>query len=467
MLPFSRRWLSGLIGTAFLFSSIGLLRAEITTPVIVHEWGTFTCLQDEGGKALGGINVDDEPVPDFVYGSGGLVIPQYSKSSRNLGLPPYGNNLSKGYVEGDPSVTMRLETPVLYFYPPKGQLASSVPPLDVHVAFHGGILSEYYPVAEAKGFPSFGTSLTEATTTELTWKGVHLGSSGKPVETEDRVWTTPREVAASLLEVGSQVEHFLFYRGVGHLESPFALLGARGQHVGTQQKPLTFLINRTIHDKTALPDSWLVEIKQDGSCAFRSCAPSTLTADSFHSGDFDPANLTNLKASMQAALVKEGLYPDEASAMLRTWELSYFKSPGLRFFYIAPRKWVDQVLPLTITGAPVDITRVMVGRIELVTNEQQAALFILAEGPPPNLAAVKQAAQNALNAGKLPKAEIDAFYRGEKPLTELGIPIPPLVRDYLSLGRFRDALIVHEQSTRPSKALEQFIRENSLVPQKQ
>jgi len=39
--------------------------------LVVHEWGTFTSLQDENGKALGGINVDDEPVPDFVYGNKG------------------------------------------------------------------------------------------------------------------------------------------------------------------------------------------------------------------------------------------------------------------------------------------------------------------------------------------------------------------------------------------------------------
>jgi hypothetical protein len=32
----------------------------------VHEWGTFTSLQDERGTAIGGINTDDEPVPLFV-----------------------------------------------------------------------------------------------------------------------------------------------------------------------------------------------------------------------------------------------------------------------------------------------------------------------------------------------------------------------------------------------------------------
>ena len=35
--------------------------------LVVHEWGTFTSLQNEKGEAIGGINVDDEPVPAFVH----------------------------------------------------------------------------------------------------------------------------------------------------------------------------------------------------------------------------------------------------------------------------------------------------------------------------------------------------------------------------------------------------------------
>src|SRR4051794_36163830 len=35
--------------------------------VVVHEWGTLTCLQNERGEAIGGINADDEPVPPFVH----------------------------------------------------------------------------------------------------------------------------------------------------------------------------------------------------------------------------------------------------------------------------------------------------------------------------------------------------------------------------------------------------------------
>jgi hypothetical protein len=465
------RTFSCLLSLGLLLLAPSTLRAD--NPVIVHEWGTFTSLQDENGRAIGGINVDDEPVPGFVFRDGCQpVVPQFSNDNGNFGLPPFSEG--KGWASGDPAVTMRLETPVLYIYPPKGETPQSVPPLDVHVDFHGGFLTQFYPYAHAVPFNGIG-EITGTSISSLDWAGVQLGSTEKPVETNDKVWTTPREVSAPLIQVMMhfeggdekpdpvgvlQAEHFLFYRGVGHLDSPIRVLDQKDK----------LEIGPTDKDIGTLNYCWLVEIHPDGTCAFR-YPPFILNrtielpkiTSSFSEADFKPDNLTKLKASMQAALIKEGLYPDEASAMLRTWELSYFKSPGLRFFYIVPRAWVDKVLPLKITGAPTDITRVMIGRIELINDEQKAALARLATGPCPDLAAVKQAAFDALEKGNLTDAQKEPFYSGEKPLSDLGIAIPPLVHDYLSLGRFRDALIVHEQQQHASPALAQFIKDNSLA----
>jgi hypothetical protein len=472
------RTFSYLLGASLiaLLGAVNAVRAD--DKVIVHEWGTFTSLQDENGQAIGGINVDDEPVPFFIYGGwGGDVVAQYSPQS--FGLPPYNQFAGKAgpLPSGDPSVTVRLETPVVYIYPPKGQSPQSVPPLDVHVDFHGGFLTQFYPYAGSDSFAG-QKRITGKSVSSLDWKGVRLGSTAKPVETSDHVWTTPREVGAPILEVKapiyngqgmhmeSQAEHFLFYRGVGHLDSPLRLQdGSGGLGIWPQNRA----------EDVIYAQAWLTQIRPDGTCAFRALdsfggnrvelrlAPMAKLPDQFADSDFSADHLIRLKASMRDALVKEGLYPDEASAMLRTWELSYFKSPGMRFFYTVPREWVDKVLPLKITGAPTEITRVMVGRIELIADAEKAALARLATGPCPDLAAVKKAAQDALQNTKLSKDEVDSFYRGEKPLGKLGITIPPLVQDYLSLGRFRDALIVHEQQQHPSAALAQFIKDNQLA----
>jgi hypothetical protein len=204
-----------------LLGAAATLRAE--DKVIVHEWGTFTSLQDENGHAIGGINVDDEPVPWFVCQVAGTsVVAENAGDDRSsqgtFGLPPYNSRSIKGGSEaGDPTVSMRLETPVLYIYPPKGRSPQSVPPLDVHVDFHGGVLSQYYPYAKTYGLPLNGDTpylqgkITNETTTGLTWNGVQIGASGRlietkdedlkkaplwmrgqPVETDDKVWTTPR-----------------------------------------------------------------------------------------------------------------------------------------------------------------------------------------------------------------------------------------------------------------------------------
>jgi len=79
--------------------------------LIVHEWGTFTSLQDEHGKSIGGINTDDEPVPSFVHNLHSELIQSPSQ------LPPI---YLKGWPRCDRDVTVRLETPVIYFHLPPG-----------------------------------------------------------------------------------------------------------------------------------------------------------------------------------------------------------------------------------------------------------------------------------------------------------------------------------------------------------
>jgi len=90
-----------------LLASSALAQAQ-TKPLIVHEWGTFTSLQDETGRSIGYLNSSAEPLPDFVHNlRSGMILG---------GKRP--NYLSKGIDMGaHPDITMRLETPVIYFHP--------------------------------------------------------------------------------------------------------------------------------------------------------------------------------------------------------------------------------------------------------------------------------------------------------------------------------------------------------------
>jgi hypothetical protein len=84
----------------------------------------------------------------------------------------------------------------------------------------------------------------------------------------------------------------------------------------------------------------------------------------------DPPQLTATVESMtrdlQDILTSQGLYSDEARAMIETWRQSWFEE-GSRLFYIVPSGFLNQILPLAIHPAPSQTVRVFVGRLELVT----------------------------------------------------------------------------------------------------
>jgi len=168
---------------------------------------------------------------------------------------------------------------------------------------------------------------------------------------------------------------------------------------------------------------------------------------------------------MHASLVRDGLYDDEAEAMLNTWEVSYFKRPGLRLFYMVPREWTDHYLPLKLSESA-DVQRIMVGRIELVTPEQRRLLADIARGPVSDPAWLYQAL-NGLNGGRDDIYREDWYKRlmdGKQSLTSLHIDIPRDYREYLELGRFRNALILDQQAHQSTEPLKQFIQNYDLTP---
>ncbi|CAN5520096.1 hypothetical protein BH10PLA1_BH10PLA1_07600 [soil metagenome] len=362
---------SWLILTVVLLAS-PMLRAD-ESPLIVHEWGTFTSLQNSNGDAIGGINTDDEPVPGFVHTLDSSLVSRSTASTQ-----PQGKG---AFPVLHPDITMRLETPVIYFYRPAG----SAGPLtaDVSVTFHGGYLSQYYPNVTGPQPVvtqdiATGTFKPVETTTAhtISWPNLQIGTGGVGPATSDRVWTAPREVNAEYVtsEKGES-EKFLFYRGVGHLVSPLKVL-QDGPNLRLTGEPV---LQPPIY-RMGLSAAWLVDIRADGMVAFQSvktlnfpAVPDGNIYDFIPLDDYSAENLLKLRTAMRSALVADGLFADEADAMLNTWEASYFKSPGLRVFYIVPPAWTDKVLPLKVS-IPAKITRVMVGRIELVTPEQQALL---------------------------------------------------------------------------------------------
>ncbi len=422
--------------------------------LVIHEWGTFTSLQDEAGRAIGGLNTDDEPVPEFVHDIAKSLLIKPTQA------PPV---FFQGAPRCHPDVTMRLETPVLYVHAGPGAPSR----LRVQVSFRGGWLTQFYPNATvtAPGIDAangrFG-ELNPRVTGSLAWNNLSVSSAGAGPATQEHVWLAPRQVDASFLKTErGEMEKYLFYRGVGRLEAPLAF--ARN---ASREK---FVIARNGGVAPDIRQLWLADIRADGQAAFRQVelgeaaryVPLAGTSATFAPGEYRETAVGELRAELKAAAVGAGLFADEAEALLATWELSYFKSAGLRTFFLVPPAWTQAVLPLTVEGAS-SIVRVMIGRIELVTPAQRQLLHRIAEGPAPEPWSDLRQPTDALTwqAGK--NREFSELLSGKRTFAQIGVQLPPVYQAYLDLGRFRNALVLHEQKHNPSRGIGEFIRKLGL-----
>ena len=109
--------------------------------LVIHEWGTFTCLQDEAGHAVAGVNTDDEPVPAFVHRISDL-IPRPSQLA-----PVYGQGSARYIARCGCDWKHRSFT----FTRPK-VFANRCRRQRIRVP--GGWLTEYYPAAHVTA-PAF------------------------------------------------------------------------------------------------------------------------------------------------------------------------------------------------------------------------------------------------------------------------------------------------------------------------
>ncbi len=348
-----------LLLAAVALSCISALPVSDAPKLTIHEWGTFTSLQDEAGRAVSGINADVEPIPTFVH-----TLPISAEIDNSKGFPIHVSHRD---------ITMRLETPVIYFHLRDDVRALTI---DVRESFRGGWLTQFYPdaAAVAPDSESKNSHITPSTLGTLTWKNLKIGGTHSVVETKSPIWLAPRDVqAADVVNEKGEAERFLFDRGVGNIPAPVSITrNGSSLEIRSQVDPSIFG-----WEKLAIRQMWLLDVRPDGRIAFRSIGMSGLLVDSstviakiaadFREQEYSP-DLKPLLESLHAGLVQAGLNSDEASALLNTWQAAYFKSQGQRVLFLAPRPWTDHYLPLDVS-VPCDRTRVMVARIELVTPQ--------------------------------------------------------------------------------------------------
>jgi hypothetical protein len=281
--------------------------------VTVHEWGTFTSIAGEDGRPV-----------EWLPAGGPTDLPCFVNRFETLGL--------KLSLSG----TVRMETPVLYFYSPAETTVS------VKVHFPEGLITEWYPQATVRSGA-------------IDWISVKISPSAPadfPSESGPSRYYAARQTDAAPLQVGSQRERFLFYRGVGHFSVP---ISAQLNDAG----------NIVVRNSTAdSVGSVIIFENRNGKSGYRIQkafrGPVTIERPSLDS------KVPSLLADLERMLVVNGLYPKEARAMVETWRDSWFEE-GTRLFYIVPAHALDAILPLEIDPRPAQVVRVFVGRMEVVS----------------------------------------------------------------------------------------------------
>jgi hypothetical protein len=302
-----------------------------------HEWGTFTAIAGKDGRAV-------EWLP--------LGLPRFPPSTD---LPQFVEHINGVNFKGGLRGTIRMETPVLYFYSQRDLTVSA------KVSFAKGVITEWYPHAD-RVQPAGGPTDTLnrlSVDGSIGWNHVAVSPNlaGEfPTELQPNRYYAARETASSPLRVqtsaGEQREKFLFYRGVSASPLP---LSARLTSDGK------LLVKSLNGDE--IPNAILFE-RRGERVGYR--LTGALTDETTVDPPVVTARVDSLYGDLEGILVGQGLYRDEAHAMIETWKDSWFEE-GSRLIYIVPSGFIDKVLPLAIDPAPGQIVRVFVGRLEIVT----------------------------------------------------------------------------------------------------
>ena len=309
-----------------------------------HEWGTFTSIAGRDGRAA-----------EWLPLTGSTDLPAFVEHFRSADF--------KGGLRG----TVRMETPVIYFY------TNHETTISVHVSFSQGLITEWYPHANrvepvlhqaqmVAYLKDWGVHQKQPDSS-ISWDSIRLepsGSAEPPREDRANHYYAARQTSSTPLRIktqaGEQSEKFLFYRGVASFSVPVsARLASEGkihvENLSTREIPVMLLFERR-GDKLGFRIA-------DASSTQLTLDPPELTA-----------TMDSLRQAVVDMLITQGLYQDEAQAMFETWRDSWFEE-GSRLLYIVPRQFVDSVLPLSIRPAPAQTVRVFVGRLELITPATQ------------------------------------------------------------------------------------------------
>ena len=291
-------------------------------PLIVHEWGTFLTMSGSDGVVLDSMYHEEHALPDFVH----------AVSQDELHMP---------------GSQMKFETPVIYFYTKQPRT------VDVTARFPTGIWTHWFPQANRSAIFS-GRADVPIADVELkqygclNWHVDLLPASlsaniALPTTPPGSLWNFARQVDAAYVRTASkseansngagsngklkgnsaekgrsEIERYLFYRGLGHANLPLQVDARNGGTLSLSDSPTPALkhlfVMRVEGGKGVfryIPDL------QPGQ-SLDHVIPDMQSAEPL--ADFT----SHVSDALAIRLEESGLYAKEARAMVHTWRSRLF-----------------------------------------------------------------------------------------------------------------------------------------------
>lgn len=427
-----------------------------TSALKVHEWGTFTVL----------------------IGTDGVPVEWYQPASDLAELPPFvqrsftfAGKFGTSRVAGRSGLaSLRMETPVLYFYPekqmeitvtadlPGGGISEVFPPVSAPLllgpsaTWHGVLLppdspdAALIPAAEGKS----GRHYAAARAVPDAW--LFRAIPKPPAKQEPNPFTkdkltlnedTQEAVRKGMLQVvaGKEgldpvpavvkapepVDNFIFYRGAGT---------ASGLPLRANQAAESDAIVLTNSGKAPVPHYIALRVEKGQTAWTKGKALSQVEyvegrvlhqqTVTFPAPAGTAAEVAaQLRKEMTGMLISEGLTKAEAEAMVATWDDLWFTEPGTRILAVLPQEIPDSMVPLKLSPAPREIDRVFVARLELISHHQENQLVHVLSQPVDTTEARKQLSALELGrfgSGALQRAVAIMDYRMKVRYSELSTP---------------------------------------------
>jgi hypothetical protein len=356
MKPFTRSFLFAV--AAPVAAVLAQDPADKPADYVAHEWGTFTSMVGTNGIVLEGLQREEEALPRFVHDL--LRIAEAEEVHAKI-----------------PSsrVTQKMETPVIYFHTDQALRVR------VDVWFAHGLMTQFYPLPgvvtpDLQTMQAARIDMSKVDGSALHWD-IDLVPRTEPAPREipavgaDEPWAIARQVHAAWVRTANQApakaeaEHYLFYRGLGRWQ-PKLLLARDGAGA----------VKLTNGMRDEVPFVAVLELGAQGGrfAVGQPLAGGATQRIAWGDQEVIPSRALlagRLGDAVHKALVRSGLFEDEARAMVATWSRSWFQKDGARVIYVLPRSEVDQVLPLSLQPAPRELVRTLVGRLEFITTAAQ------------------------------------------------------------------------------------------------